>query len=115
MIVYEKTSKMVLGLGLPDPAFIARGEQNFVRFASVLNGSLKGREWLTGEAVTIADFSVAGLVPTAERVQLPVLGYPEIRRWYGRVASLPAWRAALAAKDAAMAAWQAARNRDSRP
>ena len=115
MIVYEKASKMVLGLGPPDPAFVARGEQNFMRFAPVLNESLKGREWLTGETLRIADFSVAGLVPSAERVQLPVLGYPEIRRWYGRVASLPAWRAALAAKDAAMAAWQAARDRDSRP
>ena len=114
MIVYEKTSKMVLGLGPPDPGFIGRGEQNFVRFASVLNESLKGREWLTGETVTIADLSVAGLVPSAERMQLPVLDYPEIRRWYGQVASLPAWRAALAAKDAAMAAWQAARSRDSR-
>jgi glutathione S-transferase len=31
MIVYEKTSKMVLGLGPPDPGFIARGEQNFVQ------------------------------------------------------------------------------------
>ena len=80
MIVYEETSKMVLGLGPPDPAFIVRGEQNFMRFASVLDEWLKGREWLTGEALTIADFSVAGLVPSAERVQLPVLGYPEIRR-----------------------------------
>ena len=115
MIVYEKASKMVLGLGPADPAFVARGEQNFMRFASVLNESLKGREWLTGEALTIADFSVAGLVPSAERMQLPMLGYPEICRWYERVASLPAWRSALAAKDSAKAAWQAARDRDSRP
>jgi glutathione S-transferase len=111
MIVYEKTSKMVLGLGPSDPPFVARGEQNFMRFASVLNELLKGHEWLTGEAVTIADFSVAGLVLSAERMQLPVHGYPETRGWYGRVASSPAWRAALAAKDAAMAAWQAARDR----
>jgi len=110
MIAYEKASKMVLGLGLPDPAFIARGEQNYLRFASVLNESLKGREWLTGEALTIADFSVAGLVPSAVRVQIPVPDYPDIRRWYGQLAALPAWRAALAAKDAAMAAWQAARD-----
>jgi glutathione S-transferase len=28
MVAYEKASKAVLGLGAPDPAFIARGEQN---------------------------------------------------------------------------------------
>ena len=31
MVVFEKASKAVLGLGPPDPAFIARGEQNFAR------------------------------------------------------------------------------------
>jgi glutathione S-transferase len=34
MVAYEKASKAVLGLGSPDPAFIARGEQNFSRFAA---------------------------------------------------------------------------------
>jgi len=29
MVSFEKASKAVLGLGPPDPAFIARGEQNF--------------------------------------------------------------------------------------
>src|SRR5580704_12989098 len=37
MVAFEKASKAVLGLGAPDPAFIARGEQNFVRFATVLD------------------------------------------------------------------------------
>ena len=52
------------------------------------------------------------MVPTAESLRLPMTGYPEIRRWYGQVASLPAWRVALAAKDAALAAWLAARDRE---
>src|ERR1700756_5285672 len=37
MVAYEKASKAVLGRGPPDPAFIARGEQNFARFAAVLD------------------------------------------------------------------------------
>ena len=40
MVAFEKGSKAVLGLGEPDPAFIARGEQNFVRFAAVLDRHL---------------------------------------------------------------------------
>jgi glutathione S-transferase len=109
MVAYEKSSKMVLGLGPPDPAFIARGEQNFNRFAAVLNDSLRGRTWLTGERLTIADFSVGGFVPSAERMGLPVGDFPEILRWYKGLAMLPGWQDALATKDAAMAAWQSKR------
>jgi glutathione S-transferase len=106
MISYEKASKAVLGLGPADPAFIARGEQNFRRFAAVLDDSLKGKTWLVGERLTIADFSVGGLVPSAERMRLPVGDFPQIVRWYKGLAALPAWQEALAAGDAAMAEWQ---------
>ena len=109
MVAFEKASKAVLGLGPPDPTFIARGEQNFARFAAVLDGSLRGKTWLLGDRLTIADFSIGGLVPSAERMELPVGKFPEILRWYKRLAALPAWQDALAAKDAAMAAWQSQR------
>jgi glutathione S-transferase len=105
MVSFEKGSKAVLGLGPPDPAFIARGEQNFARFAAALNGSLRDKTWLVGERLTIADFSIGGLVPSAQRFGLPVNDFPEIARWYGGLARLPAWREAVAAKDAATAAW----------
>jgi len=111
MVAYEKSSKFVLGLGPPDPAFIARGEQNFARFAAVLNEALRGKTWVIGERLTIADFSIGGLVPSAERSGLPVGKFSEILRWYQGLAALPAWRSALATKDAAMAAWLSQRTR----
>jgi len=104
MVTFEKASKKVLGLGEPDPAFIARGEQNFNRFAAVLNDSLKGRTWLVGDRLTIADFSIGGLVPSAQRSGLPIARFPQICRWYEGLSSLPAWRQAIAARDAALAA-----------
>jgi glutathione S-transferase len=105
MVSFEKASKAVLGLGPPDPAFIARGEKNFARFAAVLNNSLQGQTWLTGDQLTIADFSVGGLVPSAERLQLPIRDFPEIVRWYKGLAALPGWQDALAAREAALANW----------
>ena len=105
MVAYEKAAKAVLGLGPPDPAFIARGEQNFDRFAAVLNNSLRGKTWLIADQLTIADFSIAAWVPSAERMELPVGKFTEILRWYKGLAALPAWCDALAAKDAAMADW----------
>jgi glutathione S-transferase len=95
MVGYEKVSKTVLGLGPAEPLFVARGEQNFNRFAFVLNGSLKGRKWLTGNDLTIADFSVGAHVPGAQRLDLPIGRYTEILRWYDGLSSLPAWQASL--------------------
>jgi glutathione S-transferase len=109
MVAFEKGSKAVLGLGVPDAAFIARGEQNFARFAAVLDAALKGRTWLVGGQLTIADFSVGGLIPSAERYGLPVKAFPQIVRWYGDLSALPAWQEALAARNAALAALQAKR------
>ena len=68
----------------------------------------KGKTWLIGERLTIADFSVGGLIPSADRSGLPVRNFPEIVRWYKALAALPGWRDALAARDAALAAWLSA-------
>jgi glutathione S-transferase len=114
MVTFEKASKAVLGLGAPDPAFIARGEQNFVRFAAVLDDQPKGRAWLIGERFTIADFSIGALVPTAALLGLPLARFSEIGRRYEDLAALPAWQDAVAARDAATAAWFA-KVRDERP
>jgi glutathione S-transferase len=108
MVAFEKASRAVLGLGPPDPAFIARGEQNFVRFAAVLDDQLKRRAWLVGERPTIADFSIGAFVPSAVRLGLPIARFGEITRWYEGLAALPAWRDAVAIQSAATADWIAA-------
>jgi glutathione S-transferase len=113
MVTFEKNSKVVLGLGAPDPAFIARGEENFARFAAVLDDRLTGKSWIIGERLTIADFSIGALVPTAVRVGLPLERFHEIGRWYESLSALPAWRDALAARDAAANAWLAARQQET--
>lgn len=109
MVTFEKSSKVVLALGAPDAAFIARGEENFARFATVLDTQLRGRPWITGEQLTIADFSIGSLVPTAVRCALPIDRFAEIRRWYESLLTLPAWRHALAARDTAAAQFLASK------
>jgi glutathione S-transferase len=111
MVAFEKASKAVLKLGPPDPAFIARGEQNFERFAGVLEQSLEGRVWVTGDTLTVADLALGQVIPSAIRFGLPVGEFPNVQRWYGRLADLPAWRTALAAQQAAIQALTASRPR----
>jgi glutathione S-transferase len=93
---FEKGSKMVLRLGVPDPARIADGEREFHRFATVLNNHLRGRSSLVGSTLTIADFSIGAWIPVAGAFELPVDQYPEILRWYQEgLAQLPAWQSSL--------------------
>jgi glutathione S-transferase len=113
MVTFEKNSKRVLGLDAPDPAFVARGSENFARFAAVLDDHLKGKSWILGEGLTIADFSIGALVPTAARCGLPIDPFFEIRRWYESLLALPAWRDALAYRDTAASEWFAARQTES--
>jgi len=95
MVSFEKGSKAVMSLGPADPAFIKRGEQNFARFAAVLNGCLAGKSWLVGEHLTIADFSVGGVIPNAQAMDLSFAEYPEISRWYALLSALPGWHSKL--------------------
>jgi len=90
-VVYEMLSKRVLRLGPPEQVFIERGKQNFDRFASVLDGSLSGRQWLANDELSIADFAIGVWVPVAELLGLPIRRFEGITAWYNRLMQLPAW------------------------
>ena len=76
----------------PDPEAVEEATGFFRQFAQVLNDHLRGRKYLVGDGLTIADFSVAVTLPYAETAKIPVGEFPEIERWHGRLNELPAWR-----------------------
>jgi len=91
MVAYEKASKNLLGLGPPDTTFIARGEQNFSRFAAVLNDSLKGKTWLLhGGRDGSADSTLPGDLPLVQGLGLtaPLAGGACGQRCRGGVVAL---------------------------
>jgi glutathione S-transferase len=95
MVAFERGSKVVMSLGPADPAFEKRGEENWARFAGVLDGYLKGKKWLVSDKLTIADFSIGGMIPNALAVGLSIDQFPEISRWYSHLAALPGWHSDL--------------------
>lgn len=99
VFIFERVIKKVFLSAEADPQEIAKGEERFHRFAKVLEDHLKGREWLVGNAVTLADFSVGSFLALAEMAQFPMSPYKEIPRWYRNIEQLPAWKSsALAAE-----------------
>ena len=87
--------KKLAGLGDPNPAEIARGDQLFHPAANALNALLRGKKWLLGDRLTIADFGVATGMVFADAAQFPLEKYDEIVRWYDGFRALPAWQKSL--------------------
>ncbi len=92
ILTYERLVKKLTGQGDPDPAEIAKGEENFHLFAAVLNQHLKGRKWIVGDNVSLADMSVGAPLTYADAAQFPLESYAEVRRWYSGLEELDAWK-----------------------
>ncbi len=95
LFMFERMVKPLFMKAAPDPTEIAKGEQRFHQFAKVLDDHLKGRKYVCGDKLTIADFALAAPLNVAEVVQYPLAPYAEIKRWYASLAALPAWRRTL--------------------
>lgn len=76
----------------PDEAAIANATDEFLEFGRVLDDTLAGRDWLVDDRLSYADFRVASALPFAERAQLPLADFPNIRDWHERLNQLDAWR-----------------------
>lgn len=91
-LFWERYIKPAFGLGDANPDEIDDATGYFKIFAEVLNDYLKGRRYLVGDHLTIADFATAAMLPTAIEAQLPLEGFSEIIRWHDSLMELPAWR-----------------------
>ncbi|HET9069056.1 MAG TPA: glutathione S-transferase family protein [Amaricoccus sp.] len=58
-----------------------------------------GRTWLTGEAITVADYYVGGLVALGDLIRWDFGKTPKVAAWLGRVKGLAAWGEVSAALD----------------
>ena len=97
VFIFEHIVKsVVVKSGEPDAAAIAKATESFHRAAKVLDGQLKGKKFVTGDALTVADFSLGAPMNLADMAHFPIESYAEIRRWHGMLRLLPAWQTTLA-------------------
>jgi glutathione S-transferase len=91
-LFFEFIVKRRFGLGEPDRVTVDAALVDFRRYAAVLNGHLANREWLVGDGLTVADFSVGVTLPYAEEARMPLHEFPEVRRWHDQLNAIDAWR-----------------------
>jgi len=84
-----------MGVTEYDEAGVAKATERFHRAAAVLDRQLKGKTYVTGDALTLADFSLGAPLHYATHGRFPLEPYGEIRRWHASLMGLPAWQKAI--------------------
>ncbi len=81
------------GPSAPDPAVMAWLRGRLDNAFGIVEKHLTGRDFMVGEAATIADLSLCGyLFYPAEESSYPVTGrYPAMAAWLERLRKLPGW------------------------
>jgi glutathione S-transferase len=90
---WENHIKRWLGMGAGDPQALARADGELQRFGAVLDAHLAGREWVSGDHLTLADFTLSSALADIEAAKMPMQPYPNILAWLERLRTLPAWQA----------------------
>lgn len=92
----ERMVKRLLGLGDPDPSEVARGEALVRQYGAILDAHLAGKSWIVGDALTLADLSIAAELSSMERAQLPLGDCRNVQAWFARITARDAWKLASA-------------------
>jgi glutathione S-transferase len=91
-LTFEKVLKVMMGLGEPNTVKIEEALSNFRRFAGVLDKRLEGKTYVVGNAVTLADLTLASSLMYAQQTEAPVAEFPNVQAWLSRITTLPAWK-----------------------
>ncbi|NNG02487.1 MAG: glutathione S-transferase family protein [Inquilinus sp.] len=91
-LFFENFIKPAMGRDDINAEAVREATEFLHRFAGVLDVHLEGRDYLVGNALTVADFAVGVVVPLAATGKVPLDGYAEIGRWQAALNELPAWR-----------------------
>jgi glutathione S-transferase len=72
-------------------------EPAFQSAAAFLDAHLRGREFIVGDELTLADFSVAAMLMYVRHAEFPLDVFPSIDAWHARVEQVDAWKATAVA------------------
>jgi len=92
VVTFENIWKAMIGQGAADPRELERGERALVQFATVLDDHLRGRVWVAGKAISLADLSLAPAMSYLKPGRLPLAPFKNIQRWFEQIEATQAWQ-----------------------
>ena len=95
-IVYEKIMKVFMGKGNPDTNILRVGRKNLITHMQYIDWLSKNRDWLAGNAYSIADISASANLSILDYLgEIKWRDYSYAKGWYARVKSRPSFRSLL--------------------
>ncbi len=79
----------------PDQAAIDAGLKDFRKYAAVLDGTLHGAHYVTGDSLTLADFAVGVGLGYEKICELPLDEFQHVKRWWQGLIDTPSGQTLL--------------------
>ncbi len=89
---FEHLAKPAMGLGLPDPAEVKRGQALLTDCVSVIDRYLSKSTYMLGDALSFVDFFFAGGIAHWQKCEMLLEDAPHLLKWFGGMEGLPAWK-----------------------
>jgi glutathione S-transferase len=90
-VVFEALVKPKLNIGPTNAAALETAQQDLARFAPVLDGHLKGRKFLVGNDMTIADYAMIKLEPYQMSMPFDWTSFADLNAYFARMRQVEAW------------------------
>jgi len=73
--------------GNPDLKIIDRATKDFRKYATILDGNLADKKFITGDTLTLADFAIGVCFGYQVPLELPVDGLENVARWWNALSA----------------------------
>lgn len=102
-VIEEKIAKRDLPGQSPDTSALRAAKANLLEHMLYFNWLCASRHWLAGDTVSLADFALAAHLSTLDYMgDVAWDNAPDVKDWYARIKSRPAFRSLLADRVTAM-------------
>lgn len=91
LLAFETVAKPKLKLGATNNSLVETVQADLARFAPVLERHLGGRQYVVGEDITIADYSMIPFESYRPAVPFDWSPYPNINAYFDRVRKVEHW------------------------
>ena len=90
-LAFETVAKPALNIGAPNAAAVATALADLAQFAPVLDGHLKGREFMVGEAMTLADYAIIRTENYQAKIPFDWSPFSNLNAYFERMRRVDAW------------------------
>jgi glutathione S-transferase len=96
-LLYERVNKKMMKSGYPDSKNVKSGAKAIKFHLGYMTWLLDQRRWLAGDVMTLADFAAAAHLSALDYISdVDWNSCPEVKDWYAKIKSRPAFRSLLA-------------------